>query len=285
MAEDNKKKPSDNIGSKGSKPSNTSDKSQEKLQKDSQAESLKKLNEQLRSDSRSEDRKEAVGGFVKKLLIILLIVILLAGIGVAIYFFAKNTGSVTSGGVIKLSIAVSENIDNMSPDNPSISTSEIYPGDQFGVKCIIRNADSITGDNDTTGQSIFVRFSITLELDGVQYNNIVIPVIPDLAKENWHIYNKEEEVEGYVWDGYYYYYGSLIADQSLTLFEEVKFDFHNTTNAFGGRDAKIIINVEAVQADINNIGEEKGDAWNTAPRRWINNMTKGIDNSGNRITI
>ena len=110
-------------------------------------------------------------------------------------------------------------------------------------------------------------------------------LLPNPAESNWHIYNPLEEVDGYVWDGYYYYYGSLIADQSLTLFEEIEFDFHNTSNMFGGRDARITINVEAVQADINNIGEETGDAWNTAPRRWITNMQKGIDNSGNRITF
>ena len=192
MAEENKnKKPTNSdMGSKsGKKPSNTSEENLKKKAQDEQAESLKKLNEQLKTDDKKEERKEAVGSFVKKLLIILLVIILLAGIGVAIFFFAKNTGNVTSGGVIKLSIAVSENIDNMSPEAPSLATSEIYPGDQFGVKCIIRNADSISGDNDTTGQSIFVRYSVTLELDGVVYNNVVVPVIADLAKENWHIYN------------------------------------------------------------------------------------------------
>lgn len=288
MADEQNKnnKPSGQSGS-NQKPynpySNKSDDTDSKKPTKQQGDELQKLSEQLRSDK--EDKGGNFGGIIKRILIILLVLILLAGIGFAIYFFTKNTGSVTSGGVIKLSISVDEYLDNISPDMPTLSTSKVYPGDKFSVRCLIRNADNISGDNDTTGQSIFIRYKVSLEIDGNSYNNIVLPVISDLAKENWHVYNPDEEVDTYVWDGYYYYYGALISDQSLTLFDEICFDFHNTTNNLGGRDAKIVISVEAVQADVANIGVESSNAWNTAPRRWITNMQKGIDNSGNRVNI
>ena len=136
-----------------------------------------------------------------------------------------------------------------------------------------------------TSYPLFVRFSIILEVDGESYNHVVVPVMPDLALENWHIYNKDEEVDGYVWDGYYYYYGSLGKNQSLTLFDEVEFDFHDTHNSFGGKTARVVINIEAVHGNVENLGVEPGNAWSTAPRRWINNMQKGINNSGGVIDV
>lgn len=248
-------------------------------------EDLENLGKKLMKDDKAQDRKESAGLFFRRMGIIVLVLILIGGIGVSIYFFGKGTGNVTSGGLIKLSISVTENIENMSPSDQTISTAKVYPGEKFGVTCKIRNADSIYGDNDSTGTSIFVRYSIKLVLDGKNYNNVVVPVIPNLSKHEWHVYNSDEEFEDYVWDGWYYYYGSLLSDQSLTLFDEIEFDFHNTTNDFGNKHAQIQIVVEAVQADLGNIGVESGNAWNTAPRKWINNMQKHIDNDGNSITI
>jgi len=248
-------------------------------------EELENLGKKLIIEDKAQMRKESIGLFFRRTGIALLVLILVAGMGVSIYFFGKGTGSVSSGGLIKLSISVTEEIDNLSPSDQSITTSKIYPGDKYSVKCLIRNADSIYGDNDSSGISIFVRYSIRLILDGVSHNDVVLPVIPNLAKDSWHIYNPDEEFEDYVWDGWYYYYGALQSDQSLSIFEEIEFDFHNTTNEFGSKSAQIEVVVEAVQADLGNIGVESGHAWNTAPRKWITNMQKHIDNSGNKITI
>lgn len=251
----------------------------------SQDENLRKLNSQLNRNDDDDDRKGAVGGFFKKLIIIILILILLGGIGVAVYFFTKSPGNISQGGIIKLSTLVTENLTDESGDQ-SISDLEVFPGEKYNIRCVVSNSDSTSGD-DTPSEyaNIFVRYTITVDVDGRSYNNVVIPIMSDLSKESWHIYNPEEEIDGYVWDGYYYYYGSLAKNQRLTLFEEIEFDFHNTLNMFGGKSATITINVEAVHADVENLGVESGNAWNTAPRKWITNMQRGVNNKGNSITV
>jgi len=252
-----------------------------KEQRDKQ---LQRLDEQLSKNSGNDGRAWDI---IKRLLIILLIAILLAGIGIAVYFLAKNTGAVTGGGVIKLSMNVSENLSDESGDQ-SISEKLIYPGNKFAVKCVIRNSDNIQGDQvDNINQynRIFVRFSIALQVGNDMYNNMIIPLMTELQKDNFHFYDPLEEQSDYVWDGFYYFYGALNGNQSLTLFEEIQFDFHNIPNSFGAQDAKIIVTVDAVQADVNNLGEEGGDAWNTAPRKWIQNMKKGINQEGGTIII
>ena len=250
----------------------------------SDVESLRRLSNQLNQNN-DDDRKENIGKAIKTILIILLILILLGGVGFAVYFFAKNPTAVTQGGTIKLSTVVTENLTDESGD-VSLSEIQIYPGERYSVNCIVSNSDKTTGDDNTaTYDNIFIRYSITLEIDGEVRNDIVLPIITDLAKSSWHTYNPDEEAEGYVWDGYYYYYGSLAKNQRLTLFDEIKFDFHNTPNSFGGKSAQIVIHVEAVHAEVDNLGVEGSNAWNSAPRRWINNIKKGVNNNGEFITV
>ena len=250
----------------------------------SDVDSLRRLSSQLNQNN-DDDRKENIGKAIKTILIILLILILLGGVGFAVYFFTKNPTAVTQGGTIKLSTLVTENLKDESGD-VSLSEIQIYPGERYSVNCVVSNADKTTGDNNTaTYDNIFIRYSITIEIDGEVRNDIVLPIITDLAKASWHTYNPDEEAEGYVWDGYYYYYGSLAKNQRLTLFDEIKFDFHNTPNSFGGKSAQIIIHVEAVHAEVDNLGVEGANAWNSAPRRWINNMKTGVNNNGEFITV
>lgn len=252
-----------------------------------QAEDLKKLNDQLnrKDDDDDDDRKGAFWLWFKRIGIILLILVLLAGIGVAIYFFAKNKSDITGGNQIKLSTKLSEELDleeGPASEN-SIYFKKIYPGNKFPVVVGVRNADSYTGDPTDEGENIYIRYKISLIMGGVEYTDVVMPTIDNAVAENWHIYNQEEELESYSWDGFYYYYGFLKPQQSLNLFNEIAFSFEKTTNEFGGKSAQIVISVEAIQADIANLGTDESNAWNTAPRRWINNMKKGVNNQGGRI--
>ena len=251
----------------------------------SSVDDLKKLSSQLTSSD--SEKKETAGKVVKIALIVLLIMLLLGGIGAAVYFFTKNPTAITQGGTIKLSMQVTENLkDESGMGDVNLADIKIFPGEKYAVKCMVRNADKITGDASTSDyDNIFVRFSISIEVDGKVYNNVVVPIITDISKKSWHVYNPLEEVEDYEWDGYYYYYGSLAKNHSLTLFEEIQFDFHNTLNSFGGKSAQITVHVEAVHAVVDNLGVENGNAWNTAPRRWINNMQKGVNNNNEFITI
>ena len=250
----------------------------------SSVDNLKKLSSQLNQND-DNDNKERAGKAVKTIAIVLLVMVLLGGIGVAVYFFTKNPVAITQGGTIKLSTQVTENLQDESGD-VNLSDVLVYPGSKYSVRCIVSNADKTTGDSNTAVyDNIFIRYSITLEIDGEKYNNVILPIITNLAKESWHTYNPDEEVEGYERDGYYYYYGSLAKNQRLTLFEEIEFDLYNTSNDFGGKSAQIVIHVEAVHADVESLGVEGSNAWNTAPRRWINNMKKGVNNNNQFIEI
>lgn len=288
MADEKDKKPRKEIADgAGQKLNNTSDREPRNNRpvNDNQDDELRKLGAQLNRDDKG-DKRGVVGGVIKRVLIILLILILLGGIGVAIYFFTKTPTTITQAGIINISTQVTENLTDESDPNASITTAVIYPGDKYSVRCMVRNSESIDGDDNLNEYSnIFVRYSIMLEVDGVSYNHILVPVITNLAKESWHVYNPDEEDDNYVWDGYYYYYGSLSKNQSLTLFEEIEFDFHDTLNSFGNKTAKVTINIEAVHADVDNLGVEAGNAWSTAPRRWINNMQKGINNNNGIVNI
>lgn len=252
--------------------------------KKSQDENLKKLSSQLsRGDDLKEEKKESTKKVIKIILISLLIAVLLGGIGLVVYAFAKSPTLITQAGTIKLSTQVTENIVDESGDL-SISDTVIYPGEKFSVRCVISNSEEIEGDeNGIIYNNIFVRFSLALEINGETYYDVVVPVIADLAKSSWHMYNPDEEPEDYEWDGYYYFYGSLEKNQRLTLFEEIEFDLHKTMNDFGGEPARIVIEIQAVHADIDSLGTEGDDPWNTAPRRWIENMQKDRNNYGDDL--
>lgn len=250
-----------------------------------QDQDLRRLSEQLNRHDDNDDRKEKAGAWIKRILIILLILILLGGVGVAIYFFSQNKGNITNGAQIKLSAYLSENLDpeEGSMLEQSIYYKEIYPGNKFPVSVAVRNSDNFSGDIDEDGANIYVRYKIALIVDGKEYYDIILPSISDIESKNWHIYSADEESENYKWDGYYYHYGYLKPQQSLSLFNEIQFSFEKLDNSFGGKRGQIEVYIEAIQADTANIGTEEGNAWNTAPRRWINNMKKGINNDGERI--
>lgn len=269
------------------KPTNPTQKAN--LDKEKNDQNIKKLSEQLNrnDDDDDDDKKRAAGVWFKRILIILLIIILLAGVGVAIYFFTRNKGTIVGGAEIRLSSNMIENIDpeQGSPSDISIRKKEIYPGDKFPVVVGVRNSNKYEGDEETdvNGTNIYIRYKIALVLDGVEYYNVLNPTLTEIEKENWHIYNPDEEAENYEWDGYYYFYGSLKPQQRLTLFNEVQFSYENSVNAFGGKSAEIIITIEAVEANLKNIGEDSSSAWSTAPRRWLKNMEQGYNQQGNKL--
>lgn len=252
-----------------------------------QEKDLKRLSEQLNKNDDNDDRRGAIGVWFKRIAIIFLVLLLLGGVAVAIYFFSQNKGDLMGGAQIKLSTQLTENLDPESGSmmDQSIYYKEIYPGNKFPVSVAVRNSDNFSGDIDETGTSIYVRYKIALFVDGVEYHDVILPSLSDIEAENWHIYNPEEEVESYKWDGFYYHYGALKPQQSLSLFNEIQFSFEKTTNSFGGKRAEIVVTIEAIQADIANIGTDEANAWNTAPRRWINNMKNKRNNNGGAINI
>jgi hypothetical protein len=145
---------------------------------------------------------------------------------------------------------------------------EINPGDSFDLRIIARNSSDILGDppSGTEWNNIYVRFKIWLEIDGVAY--------PDYIKINpntifWHRYNKLEEPNPIVFDdGYYYYKGVLIPNESIMLINFITFDGQNITETVGGKNAQLIVQIEALEESLNDMIIN----WQTAPTTWINYM-------------
>ena len=240
----------------------------------SKDESLRRLGQQLNKSP----KKERKGG---KIFIIILIVFLVALLGVAIWYFLQNRREVDTGNSIKISMDVTEEVEG-SVGEITLTSAPINPGDQFTVICKARNANQFTGDSaEDETVPIYLRFSVILEVDGVQYYDLLLP---NPASSNWHIYNPEEEAEGYVWDGYYYYYGKLNYNASVELFDTLTFDFEKIPNSFGNKSAVITIKIDAVEANIDIIGVN-GGAWETAPQTWIDNMKAGQNNDKPPVKI
>ena len=237
-------------------------------------ESLRRLGQQLNKSP----KKERKGG---RIIVILLIVLLVALLGVTIWYFLQNRREVDTGNSIKISMDVTEEVEG-SVGEITLTSEPINPGDQFTVICKARNANNFKGDaEEDETVPIYLRFTVILEVDGVQYYDLLLP---NPTSSNWHIYNPEEEAEDYVWDGYYYYYGKLNYNASVELFDTLTFDFEKIPNSFGNKPANIIIKIDAVEANLDIIGVN-GGAWETAPKKWCENMKAGQNNDNPPVKI
>ena len=220
---------------------------------------LKKLQQQLNTRNSDDDKKRKW----RRLLWLLLLLLLIAIVGVGVYFFIKGSGELDIGRTIRLSVNVEEKLDGSTAEG-LISTQTIFPGQKFPVVVEARNSNQFTGDSEYMDVApIFVRFKIELLIEDKSYNNVIIPT---LQTSNWCVY--DEAVEQKPWDGYYYYNGRLSGQESIALFTQIAFDFHNTTNEMAGKNALIKVTVEAVEGEGKYIGGS--EAWATAPDVWIN---------------
>lgn len=238
-------------------------------------EQLRKLGQQL---NQNQNKKRRGGKWV----IILLILLLVGLAGFAVWYFLQGKTDIESGSTIRISMNVPEEIEGVvgdiyKPDN------RISPGDKYDVVCKARNANNFGGDSaDATDQTpIYIRFKVTLIVEGKEYNGMVVP---NPVEGFWHIYNKDEEAEDYVWDNYYYYYGKLNYNASVELFNTLSFDFEKIPNEFGGKTGQIVITIDAVEANKDIIGVD-GGAWESAPKTWSTNMKNGVNHDGQSIEV
>lgn len=231
----------------------------------SREDQLKKLGQQLNQNKNGKKKGSKW--------IIIILILLLIGLAVfAIWFFLQGKTEIQKGGYIRVSMEVPEEIEGSASD--IYTKKQISPGDEWSVECWVRNSKNFkSGDSDgeENQQPIYVRYRIALEVDGTKYYDLLTPNIDTNA---WYSYN--EELDGdYVWDNYYYYYGELVFNASaVRLFNKLTFDFHKIPNEFGGKSGKIIIEIEAVEANKDVIGVDNG-AWETAPSRWVERMKNG----------
>ncbi len=242
---------------------------------ESRDEQLRRLGQQLNKNPNKKKKGS-------KWIIIILILLLIGLAGFAVWYFLQNKAEIDAGSTIRISMDVPQEIEGVvgdiyKPDN------RISPGDKYDVVCKARNANNFGGDSTTAEDQtpIYIRFKVVLVVDGVEYNNMVIP---NPVSSMWHIYNKDEESADYVWDNYYYYYGKLNYNASVELFNTLTFDFENIPNEFGGKSGQIIITIEAVEANKEIIGVS-GGAWESAPKRWSDNMKNGVNNNGQAIEV
>lgn len=154
----------------------------------------------------------------------------------------------------------------------------ISPGDKFNLIVATKNSNNPNGDSsDEIWGNIYLRYKIVLVVDGVEHADF-IEIEPEV--NSWHRYNKEQE-NNFTFngkpivskdDGYYYYKGILGKNQSVTLFDNIKFSGKNITEAVGGKNAELVITIEALDAIENSITNRI--YWVDAPQAWVNYMTK-----------
>ena len=223
-------------------------------------ERLKKLHQQLnQSSGDGEKHKRRFRVVIWVILILLLVGLAVAGV----ILFVRGSGNLDLGTSIRLSVNVDERLEDTTTDD-SISKKKIFPGHSFPVVVEVRNSNDFSGDSETLEVApIFVRFKVELILENKTYNNVVVPTI---QASNW-CGGEELTNDTYTWDGYYYYYGRLISQESVPLFTAITFDFANTTNDMAGKSAEIKITVEAVEGDAINVGAS--EAWGSAPNQWL----------------
>ncbi len=248
-------------------------------------ENLRRLQQQLNRNTGEEEQKKRKRRFIIWFFIILLLVGL-AGVG--IYFFLRGSGgSLDLGHTIRLSVDME---DHSASEESKIEVKTIYPGNAFPVEISVRNANNYSGDSEHLDVvPIFVRFKIELRFDSLQsgllydeyckhkgyiasmdeynkysegYSNTSHIIVPTVQSANW-----TWDEDG---DGFYYFNSRLESQENIILFSGISFDFHNTKNWMAGERATIIITAEAVEGNANNIGE--GEAWGSAPERWINDI-------------
>ncbi len=156
----------------------------------------------------------------------------------------------------------------------------VSPGDKFNLNIVASNSNKIAGDDaDDAWANIYVRFKISLIVNGIEYKDFVY-VEPN--PENWERYNKEVEDTYLISetdptavvkedDGYYYCRLILEPNQQVTIIEWLRFSEVNITEMVGGNDAVLQVDIDVLEA-IPSILKNR-EIWSKAPQHWVLYMT------------
>lgn len=261
----------------------------------SRSERIARKNEQLMENVYRYNRQRTKDLAVRRretlnvVLIVLLFLLLIAVLTLGIYLYLQKITAYDED-YIRVSVSMTnKDIFYETDVSGDLIPKNVSPGDTFKLNIIARNSNAITGDTDGEDWTpIYVRFKITLIIDGVSYDDFIY-VEPN--SENWERYNKEIE-DGYLIseanptpivkedDGYYYCRLILEPNQQVTVIDWLRFSEEHITELVGGNDAVLQVSIEALEA-IPNILKNR-EIWNNAPQHWVLYMTdeNNFPNSG-----
>lgn len=252
----------------------------------SRSERIAKKNEQLLEEVYRYNRQKTKDISVRKqetlnvVLIVILFLLLIAVLALGIYLYLQKITSYDED-YIRVSVSMTnKDIFYETEVTGDLIPKSVSPGDKFNLNIIARNSNNILGDNDGEDWTdIYVRFKITLIIDGVSYDDFIY-VEPN--QDVWERYNKEIE-DGYLNsetdptpvvkedDGYYYCRLILEPNQQVTVIDWLRFSEVYITELVGGSDAVLQVDIEALEA-IPNIIKNR-EIWVNAPQHWVLYMT------------
>lgn len=252
----------------------------------SRAERIAKKNEQLMDDvfryNRQQTRDKAAikQETVNVVLTVVLFLMLIVVLSLGIYLYLQKVTAYDED-YIRVSVSMTnKDIFYDTEVSGDLIPKTVSPGDRFNLNIVAKNSNVIMGDTDAAEwTSIYIRFKISLIIDGVEYTDFVY-VEPN--SETWQRYNKEIE-DTYLTseadptpvvtedDGYYYCRLILHPNQEVTVIDWLRFSEVYITELVGGNDAVLKVQIEALEA-IPNIIKNR-EIWAKAPQDWVLYMT------------
>ena len=252
----------------------------------SRSERIARKNEQLMdnvfrySRQKTKDLATRKQETVNVVLTVVLFLMLVAVLTMGVYLYLQKVTSYDED-YIRVSVSMTnKDIFYETEVSGDKIPKSVSPGDRYDLNVIAKNSNNIMGDTDSdTWTSIYVRFKISLIINGVEYKDFIY-VEPD--PEIWERYNKEIE-DTYPTsendrtpvvkedDGYYYCRLILMPNEQVTVIDKLRFSEKNITEVVGGNDAVLKIQIEALES-IPNILKNR-EIWDKAPQNWVLYMT------------
>ncbi len=255
-------------------------------------EHISRKNERLMEDvyrynrQRTKDIVNQRREVVNIVLTVVLILLLIATITMGVYMYLQKTTQYSKD-YIKVSLDMTnKDIFYDAEVSGDLIPKHVSPGDKFKLVVVARNSEKIEGDQPGDWVTIYLRFRITLIINGVEYDNFVY-IQPD--SENWEKYDAELEAQYPSSptdpspvvkedDGYYYCRKVLWPNDKVELINWLRFSEKYITEVVGGNDAVLKIQIEALEA-IPNIIKNR-ETWSNAPQHWVEYMTNTYIDTG-----
>lgn len=255
-------------------------------------EHISRKNERLMEDvyrynrQRTKDIVNQRREVVNIVLTVVLILLLIATITMGVYMYLQKTTKYSKD-YIKVSLDMTnKDIFYDAEVSGDLIPKHVSPGDKFKLVVVARNSEKIEGDQPGDWVTIYLRFRITLIINGIEYDNFIY-IQPD--SENWEKYDAELEAQYPSSptdpspvvkedDGYYYCRKVLWPNDKVELINWLRFSEKYITEVVGGNDAVLKIQIEALEA-IPNIIKNR-ETWSNAPQHWVEYMTNTYIDTG-----
>lgn len=254
---------------------------------------ISKKNDQLMEDvfrysrQRTKDIVDIRRQIITIAITVILLVLLIAVVALGVFLYIRQTTKYEEQ-YIRVSVSMTNReIFYDTQVTGELIPKDVSPGDRFALNIVASNSNNIAGDNDIDEWlTIYVRFKITLIVNGVEYEDYIY-IEPDT--ETWERYDKDVE-DTYLNsstdrtpvvkedDGYYYCRKVLWPNEKVTIINWLRFSETKITEVIGGNDAVLKVDIEALEA-IPNIVKNR-EIWSNAPQHWVEYITTAFPDTG-----